>query len=601
VSNQGFIDIYLSNKSPNIMKNYILLVFLLLATTLPAQTYRNLCSPGNILYQAGTQFKQVQVDTVQPLGNDDTLFITFPTIRDIGTSCLDTAGGSVLGRNIVSLHDGTYLFFNFNRDTIRILTQAALNDTWKMFSYGGQDYIEATVSAIEKDTFATVIDSVKVITLQAKDSAGQNIPGTFNGKEIRLSKNYGLSGIYDLYMFPQDTLLYTLAGRTIPMFGVQELTSDEIYDYAVGDEFQYTGSSSVNQANEPVYTWKELWTIEGKDITGLPDSISYSIRKCKLLKTTQDLFTPDKFNYTETLLTISYKLSQMQTECVYASFPDEFCPTYFESGAMASAYYLQSGDYNGRITKGDRTRYDKNNDCWEYWGYPGSEFTEYTAGLGITHKYRGSNEYGDQNYEQKLEYYKKGTETYGTPVVTNCEEMVPYLSIAEDTIILSNIQGDCKTLAVTANYTWVLNWSYLSGTWLSIDPTGGTGNGEITFCTLENNEDAAQRICWCTIQVPPALEIPFVVIQKGKPSAVEGSAAVSLKIFPNPTTGMMRINSAENITRVEIVGPSGITIKTIDCNSCEVTADLSGNPPGLYILRITSESGTVSRKVNLVK
>ena len=134
-----------------------------------------------------------------------------------------------------------------------------------------------------------------MITLQAKDLQGQNIPHPFNGKEIRLSKNYGLSGIYDLYMFPQDTLLYTLEGRMIPMFGVQELTAAEIYDYAVGDEFQYTGSSSVNQAHEPVYSWNEIWTIEGKDISGMPDSISYSIRQCKLLKTTQDLFTPDKF------------------------------------------------------------------------------------------------------------------------------------------------------------------------------------------------------------------------------------------------------------------------------------------------------------------
>ena len=210
----------------------------------------------------------------------------------------------------------------------------------------------------------------------------------------------------------------------------------------------------------------------------------------------------------------------MQTECVYASSPDEFCPTYYEFGSMASAYYLQSGDYNGRITKGDRTRYNENNDCWEYWGYPGSEFTEYTAGLGMTHEYRGSNMYGDQNFEQKLVYYKKGTETYGTPVVTNCEEMIPYLSIAEDTIILSYTEGDCKNLTVSANYTWIINKSYLNGSWLSVNPTGGTGNGEVTFCTLESNEDAAQRICGCSIEVPPALLIPFVVIQKGKPSAL---------------------------------------------------------------------------------
>ena len=63
------------------MKNLILLVLLLFTSALTAQNYSNICSPGNIIYHSGDQYKEIRVDSVQPLGNNDTLFITFPTIR----------------------------------------------------------------------------------------------------------------------------------------------------------------------------------------------------------------------------------------------------------------------------------------------------------------------------------------------------------------------------------------------------------------------------------------------------------------------------------------------------------------------------------------
>jgi hypothetical protein len=441
---------------------------------------------------------------------------------------------------------------------------------------------------------------VKVITLQAKDSQGQNIPHLFNGKELRLSKSYGFSGIYDLYMFPQDTLLYTFAGRTSPLTGLQAPGVAQIYEFNIGDVFHYSGSSSVFDAppHAPSYTWIEIWNVVDKDSTGMPANVTYSFHRCRVLRTISSYMDPDQFNYTESDTLATYQLSQLQGNPVFSSSPDEFIPGTYNKAPL---FYLKSSEYNNRITRGDRTLYSNyyNADCWEYWNYPGTEYIEYTSGLGLTHRHHSSDY--DWKYNQELVYYKKGNEVYGTPVATNCEELMPYLSVAEDTIFLAYTDGDCNDLSVLANYTWIINPINPCVGWLSADVTGGTGNADVTFCTLTTNEDPAPRICNCSVVIPPALEVPFVVIQKGKPSAVAENIADVLNIFPNPTTGLIHINSPEKITRVEVVSPSGITLRTIDCNGREVTADLSGNPQGLYILRIKSECGVVCRKVNLVR
>ena len=676
------------------LKNLLLLALLLFTSELTAQNYRNICSPGNMIYRSGEQFKEIRVDSVQPLGNNDSLFITFPTIRNTGSSCYDTTGGSILGRRILAIHDGTFLFFNYLQDTICIRTQAALNESWKLVNLPDKSYLEATLTTIAVDTFAAVPDSVKVITIQAKDSLGQNIVNLNNGKEVNLSKSFGFTRIFDLDMFPWDSFQYTLAGRTNPGMGIQAPGKIQVYDYNIGDIFQYKWVSGQN--DEPPHApWNygyEIWTVEDKDTSGAPAKVTYTMHFCQLLEIISFYDYP-QYYFTETDEKVSYSFPPYQVERVFYSSPDEFIPVE----PNASLYYLESG-YGQRLTKGDRMLYVQtssgNNPCWEKWSYPGERYIEYTEGLGMTHERRGGSQMsGDTYYDHMLVYSQSGDDTYGSPIAASCNELMPNITLSEDTVLLSYMNGSSGSVSVFANYSnyvdngvdcssWVTatdfwrpgngvitfrtlntnedtiqrvcvfnveippevsvpivviqkpypnitlsedsvllsymygdsssvtvfaNYSYYvhsdqdCSSWVTFTDVGGPGNGRITFRTLNTNEDTIQRVCVFDVVIPPEVSVPIVVIQKPYPTAIEETGEDHFKLYPNPTTGILRINAREKISEVEVENSAGISIKGISCNSGAVTIDLSGNVPGLYLVRIKTESGVVCRKVNLLK
>lgn len=64
------------------------------------------------------------------------------------------------------------------------------------------------------------------------------------------------------------------------------------------------------------------------------------------------------------------------------------------------------------------------------------------------------------------------------------------------------------------------------------------------------------------------------------------------QVFPNPTTGIVQV-SGENITEVEVMNQAGMEIYEGRSNSI----DLSRQPDGVYILKITTGKGVVTKKI----
>jgi hypothetical protein len=81
----------------------------------------------------------------------------------------------------------------------------------------------------------------------------------------------------------------------------------------------------------------------------------------------------------------------------------------------------------------------------------------------------------------------------------------------------------------------------------------------------------------------------------------------SLKIYPNPTTGLfiIEINGLKENTSVEIINELGQTIHSSiikDCTDrCLYEVDLSNFPNGVYFAKITSDNTTEYRKISLNK
>ena len=209
------------------MKNLLFPFIFFLGNILCAQHYQNICTPGITFFKSqDNYFKAFRRDSVQVQGGNDTIFYSYRTIRDSSATlgCRDTTNGDALGRKIWKQHDGWFWFFNMKNDTIKLNTQAALNDSWRYCSLPGNGHLQATVTAIMTDSVCGTTDMVKIITLQAKDPSNNNIASIFNRKKIKLSQHYGLSKIYDIYWTPIDTLNLILIGKTTPQMGVQPIT-----------------------------------------------------------------------------------------------------------------------------------------------------------------------------------------------------------------------------------------------------------------------------------------------------------------------------------------------------------------------------------------
>ena len=418
------------------MKKSLLFLLISLPFFLAAQNYQNICSPGITFFKDNNEnLKAFRQDTVVAQSNGDTLFISYTTIRDSipNGNCRDVINGDALGRKIIKKHDGWVCFFNKKNDTIKINTLASLNETWKYCKLPDNRYIEAKVTEIRTDSLLGLTDQVKIISFQSKDAANNNITGLFNQKHIKLSQHYGLSEIYDIYWTPADTIHYILAGKTNPAIGVQPFIWQDVYNFDVGDEFHYKGFWEGLYLHSLGPSWSIINKILEKTVYGIYDSVAYKIEFCK-----NEWFpTPPPNIWTSyDTVNVTYNFDRLANNLTPQRLPDEF-HGYTPGTSYAPSYARMISDCHGRpvqIFCVYYYLYNSSTHCYSpdnvYYYY------HYAPGLGEC-TYSFWNWVDSFHEEQDLVYYKKGTETWGTPVATDCNALVPVPSMtaAQKTVV----------------------------------------------------------------------------------------------------------------------------------------------------------------------
>jgi hypothetical protein len=368
-------------------------------------------------------------DSANLVGSNDTLFISYRTIRPFFiNNCYDTTNGSILGRRIYKKQDGTFYFFNYNHDTLTIKPQTALNGTWKFCDLTGGSRIEAQVTNILQDTLLGMTDQVKVITFQAKNMNGNNISHFLNQKAIKLSQHYGISRTFDLYFMPDietiDSSSYLIAGKTVPALGIQNLTWKDVYNFDVGDVFQWEGS----WVNGP--DWQTMEQVLGKVVLGNNDTVIYTIQYCKIMWLPQP---PPNIEITFDTIRQSYYFPQMANDHTI-----DLLPEAFPGGAFDAPSYSREIAYTGRRTQiYDTYSYMVTDNGYRCWGNPFEAdcyIYDYTEGLGVTRTFfLEVDEYITQ-WSENMVYFRKGTETWGTPLASTCSELLPVKETAKSTI-----------------------------------------------------------------------------------------------------------------------------------------------------------------------
>lgn len=408
------------------MKKTLLFFVMLFPLWVLAQDYQAICRPGTTYFMApdSTQ-KAVRIVQTVALTGGDTVFYTYPAIRDsipgsMGI-CRDTTAGDALGRRIHKRSNGMFYFFNKDRDTVAIYTQALLNGTWRFCSLPGGDYIEATVTAIGTGNVINTTDMVKTITLQTKNQAGTSIAGLFNGKTIKLSRLYGLVECWDIYRVPYDTLRLELHVLTHPPMGPQPYGWQEVYDFAVGDEFHRVANDNFGSGTAVTRT---IERVIGKTIYGNNDSVTYTFARCE--KKVYPVPPPNVFTYQDTA-DVTYNFQVLAGDLRIGLLPDEFIH-------LASPDYVPlpariAGKFNGReVQECNEGAYFLQVNCYTDPFETFGPVYRYAPGLGQVHFEYFEADITMHSFTHDLVYFRKGGETWGTPVASDCDALLTHVA-----------------------------------------------------------------------------------------------------------------------------------------------------------------------------
>jgi hypothetical protein len=392
----------------------VILISFLLIAELQAQNYRTV-NPDRIgFYMNEYKITSLRIDSVKAVG-DDTVYYTIKNIQEINPEwmCFSPYAPSWIGEKIIIGSDGINIFFNRINDSIKIKTLAGLDEEWLCNIIKDSLKIYAKVTDFDTLRFLGVVDSVKTMSFQAYNKNDEQIEHTINNKKVILSKNYGFVKTLNFFSFPDfegyyffDYHLqeYSLCGLTNPQMGINNLTWKEVYNFDVGDE---------------IHTYYDSNISDGSDYSS--ESIRYILKYIKKELLGDDIFyTIERIKRSSRTVVIHDTIeSLIKDNSLFNKLPGEPVIKDYE----AYSYYMSISKANGRLSKtyplsGEVIYYGYTDSCWSILidgdCYP--SYREYIEGLGGPYySCEFSFFLGHMGYS--LVYYKKGDETWGTPIV----------------------------------------------------------------------------------------------------------------------------------------------------------------------------------------
>lgn len=356
--------------------------------------------------------ESIRIDSMRNQGNN-TYYYNHQILSQTtysGTCQITINDSSWVGHEIIATPNGDYLFFNKNKDSILIKTTANLNDSWILYTFPNQDYIEASLTSIHQINLLGTTDSLKTIVLQAKDNSNNPINHLFNNKEIRFSKSQGLVGFYSMTNFPLDTNSYNLVGASNPNVGIVNLTTAEIFDYNIGDEFHID-----DYYRSPFSPWEYdiihiRRIILDKVVSSNQDTLTYTIARCQNRYVNFSM-TPDP----DTIITLD-----TLTEVIVFSQQTHFNQLSNEIRSDSASYstFLIDPQFNKRAKRIDNQYYRTGMHCWSEQIVFFAPYSNYIEGLGGPYYNNPYTAVGTDYYQ--LVYYNKNGTTWGTPLNIDC-------------------------------------------------------------------------------------------------------------------------------------------------------------------------------------
>ena len=113
-----------------------------------------------------------------------------------------------------------------------------------------------------------------------------------------------------------------------------------------------------------------------------------------------------------------------------------------------------------------------------------------------------------------------------------------------------------------------------------------------TICTSDTASEWTDTIQFRLIAPPDtSTGTTDIVIPQNTP------VDIYTHLFPNPATSSLTVVSSFHLRRIEIFAANGSLILSSPVHGVSATVDISGLPHGTYIVRITTPSGTTTKRI----
>lgn len=239
-------------------RNQFLLCLLLIGSVrTPAQNFR-LFDPGRTdyfkeTYRSGpnpalchwfdsytvSPIKAARIDSSSSSGND-TLLFPFRSWKDTFTvdyvSCGYKNGPGWMGLEIREMSTGQTVLHTLTGDSVTIWQTAGFAPWWTFVSFANGKSIGAQLDSFFVATVAGITDTIKQIRLTAFDSSGAiDLSAPLHNQTLWLSKSHGMFKTLSFSDLPEFVELWRIPD-------VAPVSPGEIYDFNIGDEFEYISS-----------------------------------------------------------------------------------------------------------------------------------------------------------------------------------------------------------------------------------------------------------------------------------------------------------------------------------------------------------------------
>ena len=343
------------------MKNVFYFLFLFCNINLFAQSFLPFQSNSHKLYrdQNGSTFSLV-FQHVDEIFNDSLFIPTLNVNSDFFNSdtCIFWGGGchkqnqpGWLGKKVKTNNLGKYTFYQVNGDSLSFDFNTNQNDTSLIF----QNNTEILKMSFANSAFIQVLgfaDSVNYYNLYHTDVNGNPINSGLNQYQLCVGKSIGLINFFNIANFPLQVDTLSLLGNQNPNIGYYKITNEMIYDYAVGDEYQYYNGSSYSN---PSWGWSTgsssyvKYTILNKSLT--PDSIIYFC-----LRNTFEISTNSQFSDS---VYLRYSRNQGLAGIPYEIFDGQF----YKSFLLGETCGISQWELN-RVSEPYNLAYCAIDTCW---------------------------------------------------------------------------------------------------------------------------------------------------------------------------------------------------------------------------------------------